>query len=113
MTEPAAKDNARLAERLLSIGQVLRDGGNGHANGRVVATGLSDGVVNAIAAGLVPFMKNLVAEARAPLEARNAVCEQRLAELEARLLTLEQQPSMKYCGTFDPQRTYFVGDFVT
>jgi hypothetical protein len=67
---------------------------------------LDDEVLGALAKAIVPFVREVVAEALAPLAARNAA-------LEARLIQLEQQPSMKYCGVWEPERTYFIGDFVT
>ena len=59
----------------------------------------SDEVLTALAKGLVPFLREFVATALRPLEARVA--------------ELEQAPTMKYCGVWEPERSYSVGDFVT
>jgi hypothetical protein len=62
----------------------------------------SDEELAALAKGLVNWLRPILAD----IEKRNA-------ELEARLIQLEQAPTMKYCGVWEPERTYFIGDFVT
>lgn len=87
----------------------------------VVATDLSDELLDAIAQGSAPYIREtaakiatkIVAEALAEPIARNAVSEQRIAELEAHIIKLEQLPSPKYRGVWDAQTGYFVGDFCT
>src|SRR5262245_2958997 len=69
-------------------------------------TGISSDELTALAKGLVPFLREFVAEALSPLV-------KRIVELEARAIKLEQAPAMKYCGVWEPERTYFIGDFVT
>src|SRR5215471_12245174 len=128
MTVMAETENTRLAERLSSIVTALRGdptppaSTNGNAEiiqksneeiavavaflersegGRQVLTYLRslrrqlndfpDWFVTDIAKGMAPALREFVAEALAPLEKRNAA-------LEARLLQLEQAPTMKYCG---------------
>lgn len=113
------QENTRLAERLASIASALVKPAatNGHS---VVATSLSDELIDAWAKGTVPFIRECIADAVKPLkehsaelEARNAVCEQRIVELEAHVIKLEQAPTMVYRGVWDAQTGYFVGDFVT
>lgn len=55
--------------------------------------------IAALAKGMVPFVREVIAEATAPLIAR-------IAELE-------QRPGMKYEGVWDERAVYRVGDFVT
>lgn len=71
--------NERLAERLLSIGATLRNGA------KPPASGLSEDDLSALAAGLVPFLLELLA----PLK-------QRIGELEAR----------GWVGIWDAERSY-------
>lgn len=93
MTE---QENTRLASRLLEIGAALARPAatNGHAG--VVATDLSEELLNALAAALVPFVRELIANAVAEPLARIAELERkkglagiarRLAELEDAALT--------------------------
>jgi hypothetical protein len=60
---------------------------------------IHDSEIEALAAGMAPFVRDCIAEATAPLIAR-------IAELEAR-------PAMKYEGVWDERKVYRVGDFVT
>jgi len=110
MSEPSngGMTLGELLRRVKETPVVVPDGGsNDHAG--VTATYLSDELVVALAKGLAPFVR----EATAPLEARNAMNEQRIAELEGQIIKLEQRPTMVYRGVYDPARTYFVGDFIT
>src|SRR5262245_57444160 len=70
---------------------------------RHACDGLSKEILAALARSIVRFERKLVAEALTPPV-------KRIIELEARLLALEQLPSMKYQGTYNAERTYFVGD---
>jgi hypothetical protein len=90
------------------------NGSNGAKRVEVVATSLSDEVVSALAAGLIPFLREFVAEALSPLGARIAVLEQRrgLAPLAAQLAGIEQR-MMKYEGVWAEKKTYTRGSFVT
>lgn len=99
-------ENAHLADRLLAIGAAL-------AKPPSAADPFSEEVLRALAEALVPFIKELVADAVSEPLARNAVCEQRIVELEAQVIKLEQQPTMKYLGVWDETQLYAVGDFTT
>jgi hypothetical protein len=83
---------------------------NGHAS---ASDPFSEEVLHELAAALVPFIKELIADAVSEPVARNAVSEQRIVEIEAHVIELRQAPTMKYLGVWDLERTYFVGDFVT
>lgn len=124
-TSNAAEARVRSAE-LMRLNQILLDAGkqviaagatkrisngsNGHAS---AADPFTQENLHALAEGLVPFIKELIADAVSEPVARNAVCEQRIVELEAHVIKLEQQPTMKYLGVWNLERTYFIGDFVT
>jgi hypothetical protein len=97
MAEP--DPNTRLAERLLSIGAALRDGGNGHAGG--VATSLSDELIGALAKAIGSSVKTIVATALAPLVARIAELEQQLAEC------------LKDGGTWNAEKLFRPGEVVS
>lgn len=89
MAEPT--ENLRLAERLAAIASALATppATNGHAG--VMADDLSEDLLNALAAALVPFVKQLIADAVAEPLARIAELEKKkgIASLARRLAELE------------------------
>jgi hypothetical protein len=100
-----ASERLHLAARKKLEGLGLVAGGVA-AGTPAIGTVFTEPVLQALAKPVAKFVKTCIADAVAPLAARNA-------ELEARLMTLEQQPTMKYQGIWDADRTYYVGDFVT
>jgi hypothetical protein len=99
-----AKDNARLASRLASIAAALAQP-NGHGG---APAGLTDEVLAALAKAIVPFVHGLITDAVKPLEARNAVCEQRIVELEAELAKC-----LKDGGTWKAEKFFHRGEVAT
>jgi hypothetical protein len=95
----ASKENARLAERLLTIGTLLRDGAPppAKANGHAAATE-EELQTPATWGHVLQAFRELASE---------------LKRLERGLAELKARPSMKYCGVWDPEKTYGIGDFVT
>lgn len=99
-------ENAHLADRLLAIGAAL-------AKPPAAADPFSEEVLRALAEALVPFIKELIADAVSEPVARNGVSEQRLVELESHIIELEQRPTMRYEGVWAAARMYAIGDFCT
>ena len=102
MAEPS-KENARLAQRLISIGEVLRDGAkpaaktNGHTENYTEA-----------------FWQTPQGKiAKRYFEALIKAVGRELSRLEQEIAELRSRPTMKYCGVWDDQKVYIVGDFVT
>jgi hypothetical protein len=141
MAEPL-QENARLAERLLTIGKLLRDGAPpARSNGHVEAPHMSpeDEALAAWAKNYetteegkrvsaligartrtVLTEKHLEAIARAFVPfLKEAVAQalvpvfDRIVELEARVIELRQQPSPKYRRVWSEGVAYFAGDFVS
>ena len=75
-------------------------------------SGISDDELTALAKGLVPFLREFVAEALSPLIARNAVCEQRIAELEGQLDEI-RKTMLVDAGVFTLGRFYEKGAVVS
>jgi hypothetical protein len=104
MAETTSED-ARLSERLARISAALKAPANGHAR---TGHGITRETLRALAQGIAPFVRDAIAEALAPLVARNAVCEQRIAELEARLADC-----MRDGGVWKKEEVYEKGQVVT
>jgi hypothetical protein len=105
MAEPNTSEDARLSERLARISAALKAPANGHAR---TGHGITREVLRALAGGIVPFVRDAIAEATAPLVARNAVCEQRIAELEQQLAEC-----LKDGGTWRAEKLFRPGEVVT
>lgn len=99
--------DANAAKRLAS-------GSNGAQRIEVVATALSPEVLTELAKGLVPFLKEIIADAVNPLIVRLDAVEKKkgLAPLAARLAGIEER-MMKYDGVWREGRSYDRGSFVT
>jgi hypothetical protein len=96
------KESADFERRMTDANAQTRiTNGNGHASDV-----LSDELMTALAHALVPFLKETIAKALAPVF-------DRIIELEARVIELRQQPSPKYRGVWDAQTGYFPGEFVS
>jgi hypothetical protein len=119
---------ARSAE-LMRLNQILLDasrkvvdanaakrlnGSNGAKRVEVVATDLSEDLLNALAKGIVPFIRATIAAAVNPLKERLDALEKRkgIAPLAAQLAGIEQR-MMKYEGVWSEGKTYTRGSFVT
>lgn len=88
--------------------------GNGSKPVAGEATSLSDEVITALARGLVPFLKEQIRDATAPLIARIGELERKrgIAALAAQIAGIEQR-MMKYEGVWSEGKTYTRGSFVT
>jgi hypothetical protein len=89
--------------------------GNGARPVEVVATDLSEDLLEALAKGMVPVIRQWIADAVNPLAARLDAMEKHkgLAPFVARLAQLEAKPSLQYEGTWNEAKTYSCGALVT
>src|SRR5262245_6990060 len=97
----SSKDNARLAERLISIGETLRDAG------KPVTT-------NGAAAEVLEVWPRDAALNGEDLNNFLHLLKQHVVDkLEQRIDALETRPTLKYAGVWDEGKAYTVGEFVT